>query len=254
MTHPASRTATTGSALLLAAGLTALGLSPAAAHVSASSTTTAAEGWARITFTVPNESDTASTEKLEVRLPTDTPFSSVRVQPVEGWTAELTEEELPEPVQVGEGAITEAVTTITWTADEEHAIAPDQFQTFTISAGPLPAAGTTLVLPATQSYTDGRTVAWDETHAEGEDEPQHPAPSLTTTAAEGEGHAHGAGSGDPSAEAAAAEASGTEAPATEASSTEGTSTGSALTWVALVAGLLGLAAGVVALLRTRRRG
>lgn len=247
MTHPTSRTVTTGSVLLLAAGLTALGLSPAAAHVSASSTSTAAGGWARITFTVPNESDTASTEKLEVRLPTDTPFSSVRVQPVEGWTAELTEEELPEPVQVGEGAITEAVTTITWTADEEHAIAPDQFQTFTVSAGPLPAAGTTLVLPATQSYTDGRTVAWDETAAEGEEEPQRPAPSLTTTAAEGEGHAHGAGAGDSSAEA-----SGTEASAAEASSTAGTSAGSALAWAALVAGLLGLAAGVVALLRTRR--
>lgn len=240
MTRTTPRVATTGSALLLATGLTVLGLSPAAAHVSASSTTTAAEGYARITFSVPNESETASTDGLEVRLPTDTPLASVRVQPVEGWTAELTEEELPEPVQVGEGAITEAVTTITWTADEQHAIAPDQFQTFTISAGPLPAEGTTLVMPATQSYTDGRTVAWDQTAAEGGEEPQHPAPSLTTTAAETEDHAHGAG----------ADAAGVSA--ADVSSTEQAST--VLTWIALAAGLLGLAAGVVALLRTRRTG
>lgn len=248
MTHTTSRTvfrsATTGSALLLAAGLTVLGLPPAAAHVSASSTTTAAEGYARITFTVPNESDTASTDRLEVRLPTDTPLASVRVQPVEGWTAELTEEELPEPVQVGEGAVTAAVTTITWTADEEHAIAPDQFQTFTISAGPLPAEGTTLVMPASQSYTDGRTVAWDQTAGEGEEEPQHPAPSLTTTTAETEHHAHGAG--------AASDDAG--APAVDASSTEQAPTGTGLTWLALAAGLLGLLAGVAALLRTRRTG
>ncbi|MFF0990770.1 YcnI family copper-binding membrane protein [Kocuria nitroreducens] len=243
MTHPTSRVAAAGSALLLATGLTVIGLSPAAAHVSASSTTTAAEGYARITFTVPNESDTASTDRLEVRLPTDTPLGSVRVQPVEGWTAELTEEELPEPVPVGEGAVTEAVTTITWTADEEHAIAPDQFQTFTVSAGPLPAEGTTLVMPATQSYTDGRTVAWDQTAAEGEEEPQHPAPSLTTTAAETEGHAHGA-SAEHSAEATAA----------DASPTGQSSTDNALTWVAVVAGVLGLVAGIAALLRTRRRG
>lgn len=247
MTTPPPRWATAGSALLLATGLTALGLSPAAAHVTASSTTTAAEGWARITFTVPNESDTASTDRLELRLPADTPFSSVRVQPVEGWTAELTEEELPEPVQIGEGAITKAVTTITWTADAEHAIAPDEFQTFTVSAGPLPAEGTTLVMPVAQSYTDGRTVAWDEPAVEGEEEPQHPAPSLTTTAAEAEGHAHAHGAGEPSADGSSQ--AGT---ATETSATEETSPAGALTWVALVAGVLGLVAGVVALLRPRR--
>jgi uncharacterized protein YcnI len=259
MTTLPPRWATAGSALLLATGLTALGLSPAAAHVTASSTTTAAEEWARITFTVPNESDTASTDRLELQLPAATPFSSVRVQPVEGWTAELTEEELPEPVQIGEGAITTAVTTITWTADAEHAIAPDEFQTFTVSAGPLPAEGTTLVMPVSQSYTDGRTVAWDEPAVEGEEEPQRPAPSLTTTAARSQGHAHAHGAGESSAGGSSHAASSTGTPSAEsssaeASSSEGTSPVGALTWVALVAGVLGLVAGVVALLRPRRAG
>lgn len=253
MTTTPPRWAAAGSALLLATGLTALGLSPAAAHVTASSTTTAAEGWTRITFTVPNESDTASTDRLELRLPADTPFSTVRVQPVEGWTAELTEEGLPEPVQIGEGAITEAVTTITWTADEQHAIAPDEFQTFTVSAGPLPTEGTTLVMPVTQSYADGRTVAWDEPATAGEEEPQHPAPSLTTTAVEAEGHAaHGASAGEASAHEPSPDASSHTGAATQASSTEEASPVGALTWAALVAGVLGLVAGVVALLRTRR--
>ena len=104
---------------------------------------------------------------------------------MEGWTAEVTEEELPEPVQVGEGAISEAASTVTWTADDEHVIDPGEFQAFTVSVGPLPAEGTTLLLPVAQSYTDGRTVDWDEPTAEGREEPAHPAPSLTVTAAEG---------------------------------------------------------------------
>ena len=101
------------SALAVAAGLTALGLSPAAAHVTANATSTAAGGYTQITFSVPTESDTASTNKLELTLPEDTPFASVRTKPVDGWTAEITEAELPEPVQVGEGAITKAASTIT---------------------------------------------------------------------------------------------------------------------------------------------
>jgi len=224
-------------ALSVAAGLTALGLSPAAAHVTATSTTTAAGGYTQVTFSVPNESDTASTNKLELELPAGTPFASVRVRPVEGWTAELAEEELASPATVGEGAITEAVATITWTADEEHTIGPDEFQTFTISVGPLPAEGTEILLPVTQSYTDGRTVAWEEPAVEGQEEPQHPAPSLTTTAAEETGHDHGT----------------TPAAGAQETVSQEASTGTALGWAALVAGLLGLAAGALALVRTRRR-
>lgn len=237
MNTTTSRLLTGASTLMVAAGLISLGLTPAAAHVSATSTSTAAEGYTQITFSVPNESDTASTNKLEITLPTDTPFASVRVKPVEGWTAKITEEKLPEPVTIGEGAITEAVSTITWSADEQHAIGPGQFQTFTVSAGPLPAEGTEIRMPVTQSYTDGRTVAWNESAVEGQEGPQRPVPSLVTTAAGADQHAAAQPTG---------EASTTQASATEAS----TSTG--LGWAGLVAGLLGLVAGVIALIRTRR--
>lgn len=224
-----SRLVTSTAGLTVAAGLTALGMAPAAAHVTATATTTSAGGYTRITFSVPNESDVASTDGLELTLPEDTPFASVRTRPVPGWTAEITEESLATPATVGEGAITEAASTVTWTADAEHAIGPDQFQTFTVSVGPLPEEGTTLVLPVSQRYTDGRTVAWDQPTTEAEEEPERPAPSLTVTAAEAHGHTHGA-----------------EAGATTAGV-------GAVGWAALVAGLLDLAAGAVVLVRTRRR-
>ncbi|GAA1753811.1 YcnI family protein [Kocuria aegyptia] len=218
------------------AGLMALGLSPASAHVTANATSTAAGGYTQVTFSVPTESDTASTTKIELDLPEDTPFASVRTQPVEGWTAEITEEKLATPVPAGAGQITEAASTIIWTADEEHAIDPGQFQTFTISVGPLPEeAGKQILLPVSQTYTDGRTVAWDQPATEGQEEPERPAPSVTITEAQAGGHG------------AAHEATA----AAEDTTTGGTGP---LVWVGLMAGLLGLAAGVTALIRTRHRG
>ena len=60
-------------------------------------------------------------------------------------------------------------------------IVDGQFQEFEVSAGPLPDAGTRLVLPAHQTYTDGTVVDWVDVAEEGGEEPAHPAPELTTT-------------------------------------------------------------------------
>ena len=231
----------TGAATTAAvAALLAVGMSPAAAHVTADASSTAAGGYSRITFVVPNESDDAATDKIELTLPEDTPFGSVRTRPMEGWTAKVTDEDLATPVPVGEGQITRRAATVTWTADAQHAIGPDEFQTFTISVGPLPEdEGKRVMLPVTQTYTDGRTVAWEQPTPENGAEPERPSPVITITAAE-DGHGHGADSG-------------TTAPA-DAASSPGDSAGSAPGWAALVVGVLGLAAGVVALVRTRRRG
>lgn len=222
-----------------AAALLAVGLAPAAAHVTADATSTAAGGYSRVTFVVPNESDDAATDTVELKLPEDTPFGSVRTQPMEGWTAKVTDEKLATPVPVGEGQITERAATVTWTADGQHTIGPDEFQTFTISVGPLPQdEGQQVMLPVTQSYTDGRTVAWDQPMPENGEEPERPAPAITITAAE-DGRGQGA---TPEATAPA-----------ETASSQDSSTGSAVGWTALVAGVLGLAAGIVALVRTSRR-
>ena len=195
--HP-TRTFTTGAVALTTAGLMALGLGSASAHVTVAPASTTEDGYSQLTFSVPNESETAGTNKLEVQLPTEDPFTSVRVKPVEGWTAEVVTGALPEPVTTADGAtLTEGPLSVVWTAEPGAEISQQQYQTFSISVGRLPEAGTTVMLPATQSYTDGEVVAWDEETVEGAEEPEKPAPSfVTTVAADGEG-GHGAHGGAP---------------------------------------------------------
>ncbi|MHA7238483.1 YcnI family copper-binding membrane protein [Arthrobacter sp. TMS1-12-1] len=250
---PSSRVLTTGAAAALAtAGLMAVGLGAAAAHVSVTPTSTTEDGYAQLTFSVPSESETAGTNKIEVQLPTDQPFTSVRVKPVEGWTADVVTGALPEPVTTADGAtLTEAPLSVVWTAAEGSEITEQEYQTFSISVGRLPEAGSTVLLPTTQTYTDGEVAQWTEETLEGQEEPENPAPSfVTTAAAEGE-DAHGThGTSDSEATDEAVDAE------QDSSSTDAaTETGSvsAVGWAGLVAGLLGLAAGVTALVRTGRR-
>ena len=249
--HP-TRTFTTGAVALTTAGLMALGLGAASAHVTVAPASTTEDGYSQLTFSVPNESETAGTNKLEVQLPPEAPFTSVRVKPVEGWTGEVVTGALPAPVTTADGAtLTEGPLSVVWTADAGAEISQQQYQTFSISVGRLPEAGTTVMLPTTQSYTDGEVVAWNEETVEGAEEPEKPAPSfVTTVAAEGEG-GHGAHGGAPAATAEAAEPIAAEQAATS-TETQSSSSSSTLGWVGLVAGLLGLAAGVTALVRTRR--
>ncbi|MDQ0800011.1 YcnI family protein [Arthrobacter sp. SLBN-112] len=172
-------------ALTAAAGMLAAGAAAASAHVSVDPDDTGANGYSHLTFNVPNESPTAKTNKLEVKLPTDTPFTSVSVKPVEGWTAQVITGDLPKPVTVAGATVTKAPITVVWTADEAHQLGQNQYQAFSLSVGRLPAAGTTVVLEAAQSYNDGTVVNWNERSAEGQPEPKHPAPSFTTTAEDG---------------------------------------------------------------------
>ncbi|WP_434993997.1 YcnI family copper-binding membrane protein [Arthrobacter sp. Ld5] len=250
MTYPrSSRALTTGAVALATAGLMTVGLGAANAHVSVAPNTTTEDGYAQLTFSVPNESDTAGTNRLEVQLPSEQPFTSVRVKPVEGWTAEVVTGTLPEPVTTPDGAtLTEGPLSVVWTAEEGAEISQQEYQTFSISVGRLPEAGSTVLLPAIQSYTDGEVSEWTQETVEGEEEPEKPAPSfVTTAAAEGE-DAHGGHAADG---AATDEAVDTEQAASSTDATSGTTT--AVGWAGLVAGLLGLAAGVTALVRTRRR-
>jgi hypothetical protein len=124
-----------------------------------------------------------------------------------------------------------------WTADAAHQIGQNEYQAFSLSVGRLPDAGTTVTLPAAQTYTDGTVVKWDEKTVEGQAEPEHPAPSFETTAKDAETAA-------PASSPAAA------APAQAAASTKDDG-GSTAGWFGLAAGLIGLAAGVTALARTR---
>lgn len=176
------RTLKTLTAAAATAGMVAMGATAASAHVSVDPDDTGANGYSHLTFNVPNESPTAKTNKLEVTLPTDTPFTSVSVKPVEGWSAQVITSDLPKPVTISGTTVTKAPTTVVWTADDAHQLGQNQYQSFSLSVGRLPAAGTTVTLKAAQSYTDGTVVNWDETSAKGQPEPEHPAPSFVTTA------------------------------------------------------------------------
>jgi uncharacterized protein YcnI len=149
----------------------------ASAHVRVNPDQATAGSYSLLTVRVPTESATAGTVKLEVDLPTDTPFTSVSTQPLPGWSAQVTTEKLATPVKTDDGTITEAPTKVIWTADSGVQIAPGEFQQFQILAGAVPDTGSVL-LPAHQTYSDGSVVDWDEkTPADGK-EPENPAPTL----------------------------------------------------------------------------
>jgi uncharacterized protein YcnI len=161
-----------------------IGAGAASAHVTVAAPQAAAGDVGEITFTVPTESDTASTVGLSVKLPTATPLASVSVKPVPGWTATTTAMHLDTPVTTDDGdKVSDVVSQITWTAAAGQGIAPGQYQTFSVSAGPLPKAPS-LSFPTIQTYSDGTQVAWIDPTVEGQPEPAHPAPTLRLTASD----------------------------------------------------------------------
>lgn len=151
------------------------------AHVTAHAPEPVVKGsYAKITFRVPNEEDGPKTVKLEVDLPTSTPLASVYVEPISGWTAEITKSPLAHPVKLAKQTVDQAVTKIVWTATPGSGISRDQFQEFSIAGGAIPDNTDQLVMPAIQTYDDGTVVRWDAppTAAPGSPEPEHPAPVL----------------------------------------------------------------------------
>ncbi|MCK9793632.1 YcnI family protein [Isoptericola sp. 4D.3] len=230
-------------AAALAVPALVLGATAASAHVTVTPGAAEAGSYATLTFKVPNESADASTTGLTVDLPQDSPFTSVSVEPVPGWTATITRAPLPEPVEVHGTTVTEAPASIEWTADDpEAAIAPGEFLRFTVSAGAVPEGVDAIVLPATQTYSDGEVVAWDQ-EASGDTEPEHPAPVLEVAPATGDQHG---GTG-------AAAAAPDDASAGAAAQDDGGTLPLALGAAGLSLGLVGAVTGVAALVRTRGR-
>jgi uncharacterized protein YcnI len=193
----------TGIVSLAAAAFVLAVAGPASAHVTVNPNTATQGGYTKVSFRVPTESDTLSTTKLEVNLPTDTPIASVSLKPLTGWTAVTVKSKLQTPIKTDDGEITEAVTKITWTASPGAEIKPGQFQEFDVSLGPLPDADK-VIFKALQTYSDGSVVRWiDEPTTDGS-EPEHPAPVLKLAAAN---TAAGPASAAPAAVAAATDES-----------------------------------------------
>ncbi|MEU0207265.1 YcnI family protein [Streptomyces canus] len=222
-----------GGALAAAAVLTAAGA--ASAHV-----TVHPDNYAKgatdgaLTFRVPDESDTASTTKVQLFLPTDHPLLGVLVSPHDGWTAKVTDTKLRTPVKTDDGTITDAVSEITWTGGK---IGPGQYEDFDVAFGQLPDDTAQLTFKTLQTYSDGKVVRWIEEAAQGDEEPENPAPVLKLTAAG-------------TTSATASQTSAVASKASKASASDSTARG--LGVAGLIVGVLGLAAGAFAVARSRR--
>ncbi|MFI6780077.1 YcnI family protein [Micromonospora sp. NPDC050276] len=233
------RTATAAAALAFTAAATAvLGFAgPASAHVTVNPKEATQGGYARVAFRVPNESDSASTTKLEVVLPENAPVGSVSTMPVPGWTVTTEKRKVDPPIEVHGSQLTEAVSKITWTASGDAGVKPGQFQEFPVSLGPLPQVDS-MVFKSLQTYSDGTVVRWIDPPVASGEEPEHPAPVLTLAAA-----AAPAGSAPPTAAVASPDDNDDD---------DGNGLAVGLGVAGLVAGLAGLVLGGLAFARTRR--
>jgi periplasmic copper chaperone A len=168
--------------VLVLATLTALAASVtvASAHVTVSSADAAPGGFGKLTFRVPNESDTASTVVLRIQIPEEAALASLSVQPVPGWTVTTTTTDLEEPIDNHGQEISSYVSVVEFRAEDGGGIRPGEFQEFALSGGPFPDVDS-VSFPTVQTYSDGSESAWIEPTV-GDEEPEHPAPTLTLTA------------------------------------------------------------------------
>lgn len=210
-------TAAAGSTVLLSAGI-------AAAHVTVDAPGATQGGYSVLTFKVPTESDTASTTKLTVTLPE---FKSARPEPIPGWQSAV------------EKNADKEITAVTWTADPgAPGIPPGYFQRFALSVGPLPTEDE-LSFSATQTYSDGQIVSWNQPETSDGSEPEHPAPSVPL--AEGHGGDHHGGAAMPAHHMDEA-----------SDESDSDSTAIWLGGIALILGAVGAAFGIGAFVRGRR--
>ena len=151
------------------------GAAPAWAHVHVDANNATPGSTSVLTFQVPGESDTgALTTQLSVDLPN---LTSVRAEVMPGWSTRLDRDTAAGTVR-----------SVTWTAAPGTGISSDQFALFRLTVK-LPDAKT-VSLPATQTYSDGTVVRWDQAELPGGGEPEHPAPTLSLTGTDTEMSEH----------------------------------------------------------------
>ncbi|NVM95762.1 YcnI family protein [Arthrobacter wenxiniae] len=235
-----SRTLTSTLTLGATAGLMALGLGAASAHVEATPTETAAGSYSLVTFSVSHGCNGSPTTSLKITLPGELNSVTPTVNP--NWTISEATEKFSTPRTLADGSkITERTSSVTYTA--KSPLDAHQRDTFTLSLQVPDAVGKTLYFPALQSCEKGAT-DWKDVPAAGasEDSVANPAPSLTVTAATAaSGHgSHGSTDGSPAVEASAGSADENDGGAWPA-------------WLGFGAGLAGLVLGGLAFWRTSRK-
>jgi uncharacterized protein YcnI len=225
-------------AAMAAAGALALPAT-AGAHVSLHPNTLPAGSNPTIAIRVPNEQDKADTTKVDVQFPPG--FIDVPTLYMPGWKVQVVKRKLATPVKTDQGTVSEEVAQIIWSGGR---IPPGTFLDFPITTAiPDDGAGKTLTLKTLQTYSNGDVVRWI-----GPPSADQPAPTVNVTPKGGviedvAGTEAGppAQSSSPSSKPAAA----------KTKSSDSASKGLGIT--ALIVGILGLLAAIVAIVLAGRR-
>ena len=196
----------------------------AAAHITLSPTELPA-GYTYAEFSVPHGCDGSATTTVSVKIPAG--IASVKPQEVAGWTIEVKQGTLPEPVSIFGEEMTEGVTEVSWAGGP---LPDSHLQLFGLSFFASESlAGETVYFPTVQRCEEGVT-RWIEIPVEGEEAPEEPAPGIAILASAEE------------EESASAEETTDDAEAAPAGSDDGGNDG-----LAIGLGIAGLVAGLLAL-------
>jgi periplasmic copper chaperone A len=183
---------------------------------------------------VPTERDNASTTQIRVQMPPGWYF--LNYEPRAGWDISIVKEKLDPPVEQFGEEVTEQVKELRIKAAAGNkGIEPGQFEEFFFSGGPVPGKpGTDVKYKAIQTYSSGEVVRWID------EDPEAESPASTVTAIDAEAT-------DPVrlASAVTDQSAGSEDESDDDFASKG------LGIAALIAGVLGLLLGLVALLRRR---
>lgn len=233
---------------IAAAGAIVLLAAPAFAHVTMDVTESAVGAYTVATFSVPHGCDGSPTTRIAIKVPD----AITEVTPTRNafYDIKTVTTKLNPPSTAEDGdAITEKVSRIVYTA--KTPLPADERDTLELSFQVPEDAkiGAVLEFPTIQTCEQGQTAWVDKTPAGGE-EPEHPAPAFTVTAATGESGHHAADTDDTPSSSDSDSAK--ESTAAVSSTSDDDRSSDALSWTALVAGALGLLAGGVAIIRSRK--
>lgn len=221
-------------AIALSLGLVFVGSGAASAHVTVEPESTAAGSYTVMTVSVPHGCEGKPTEKVRIGLPDELSGVTPSVNP--NWKITSVHED---------GDKNKDVKEIDYTA--KTPLSADQRDSFELSLFlPPETEGKTLIFPTTQEC-QGAETKWDQVPKEGQSEENldSPAPSFTVTAAE----ADTSTGASPDSSASAQGPSGSD----EQAASDNFAAPLTLGIIGVVLGALGLVAGGIALLRTRRR-
>jgi periplasmic copper chaperone A len=241
------RTGPTSTAILAACCGTLL-LTPALAqaHISLHPNTIPEGAFVTLNVRVPGEEEGAYAYKVDTLMPEG--FTDVDTQNLPGWSVKKVIKKLSTPIQTSGGPVDEEISEIIWTGDRSKLgrLENGAFIQFPLSiAMPEGHSGQSLVFKTLEYYSNGKVIHWI-----GPPTAAYPAPTINITAKGGVIQEVAGGEAGPTpGEVPSTDA--TTAAASSAKASSGASEGLAVT--ALIVGILGLLAGLGAIVSVRRR-